>query len=167
MKSLLFFALLPLLMNAEEIISEFEYGQMLYNNPRGVSCMPCHGIKGEGREIVSYRDKGEEKVLSAPNIIKKSFKEYKRAIKKGPKIMPKYFLTDEELRAIYSYIQKANSLRVEVNQSKMVKNIAQIESEIEKGDSNEINGDGNATVDFNLSGKNSEFNKTVVGGGIE
>ncbi|HIP61271.1 MAG TPA: cytochrome c, partial [Sulfurovum sp.] len=29
------------MLHAEDFISEFEYGQMLYQNPRGVSCVPC------------------------------------------------------------------------------------------------------------------------------
>jgi cytochrome c553 len=99
-------AIASLLLESQEIISEFEYGQMLYNNPRGVSCMPCHGVRGSS--IVSYDSKGKKITLVAPNIVDKSIKEYKKATQKGAKIMPKYFLTDKELSAIYRYIQIAN-----------------------------------------------------------
>jgi cytochrome c553 len=130
----------------EEIISEFEYGQMLYNNPRGVSCMPCHGVKGEGKEIIRYFDKGQEKILLAPNIIDKSFQEYKKAIKKGPKVMPKYFLTDEELKAIYSYIQKANSIQID-----------KTEGEVNEQNISDINNSFNIDID----GEDSKFDETV------
>jgi hypothetical protein len=65
----------PLLLGAsEDFISHYEYGQMLYNNPRGVSCSECHGENGEGRTIVSYKDvDGEKKVIKGSDIRKKSF----------------------------------------------------------------------------------------------
>jgi len=61
--------------------------------------------------------------LSAPSIVDKDFKQYKKAITKGPKIMPKYSLIDEELKAIFFYINELNretkslSLKKEMNSS--------------------------------------------------
>ena len=51
----LIYLLLPLFLYAEDnidendtesFISDYEYGQMLYMNPRGVSCVQCHGDSG-------------------------------------------------------------------------------------------------------------------------
>ena len=92
---------------AEDFISEFEYGQMLYQNPRGVSCAPCHGDRGEGAEIARYKENGKEIILSAPNIRKKSEDEIAKAVSTGKGVMPRYFLTKEEIRAIYLYIKEA------------------------------------------------------------
>ncbi|MBL0722011.1 MAG: hypothetical protein JJV88_05470 [Sulfurovum sp.] len=40
-----FIFLLPLyLIGESDFITDLEYGEMLYNNPRGVSCASCHGI---------------------------------------------------------------------------------------------------------------------------
>ena len=68
MKRLLVF--LPLLLGAsEDFISHDEYGQMLYNNPRGVSCSQCHGDNGEGCVIVSFKDvDGKKKVIKGLDI---------------------------------------------------------------------------------------------------
>ncbi len=61
--------LLPLLLGAnEDFISHYEYGEMLLNNPRGVSCAQCHGKSAEGKIIVSYRDEDGKKVIKGPDI---------------------------------------------------------------------------------------------------
>ncbi len=89
----------------DEFISEFEYGQMLYQNPRGVSCAPCHGDRAEGKEIARYKNtNGRTIVLSGPDIRGASLEKIMQTVKKGPGVMPRYFFTDEEIRAIYSYI---------------------------------------------------------------
>lgn len=98
---------LPLLLSAEEdFISHYEYGQMLYNNPRGVSCAQCHGNNGEGKIIVSYRDEHGKASLKGPDIRHKSFEEMKKSLNSYHPVMPRYYLTDEEIRTIYDYIQK-------------------------------------------------------------
>jgi mono/diheme cytochrome c family protein len=94
---------------AEDFISEFEYGQMLYQNPRGVSCVPCHGDTGEGKTIAVYRDRdGSEKRLFGADIRQSDIERYRESIRKGPGVMPRYFLTDREIEAIYRYIRKVN-----------------------------------------------------------
>ena len=55
------------------------YGKNLYENPRGIACNKCHGNKGEGGVIAHYKHKG---------------------------VMPRYFLTDEEITAIYMYLYR-------------------------------------------------------------
>ena len=104
MKYLWFF--LPISLVAEEaFISHYEYGQMLYNNPRGVSCAKCHGEKGEGRVIVSYRDKKHTQSIIGPDIRNENLQSMLAAVSKNHRIMPRYYLTDEEVEAIHYYIQ--------------------------------------------------------------
>ena len=108
MKRLIF--LLPLLLGAnEDFISHYEYGEMLYNNPRGVSCAQCHGKKGEGKIIVKYRDGNEDKVIQGSDIRKKTLFQMVHTLNNFHEIMPRYYLTDEEAKAIYDYIQEKNA----------------------------------------------------------
>jgi mono/diheme cytochrome c family protein len=100
--------LLSMMGRAEDFISEFEYGQMLYQNPRGVSCVPCHGDRGEGSLIARYEEAGEARELYGPDIRNASPEAIKAAVSTGPGIMPRYFLTDEEIRALYAYIREAD-----------------------------------------------------------
>jgi mono/diheme cytochrome c family protein len=92
----------------EDFISEFEYGQMLYQNPRGVSCVPCHGDHGEGAIIARYKEHGKPRVLKGPDIRGVDLATLRQALLKGRGVMPRYFLTDKEIHALYLYIQKAN-----------------------------------------------------------
>lgn len=106
--SFLFIILLSSLM-AEDFISEFEYGQMLYRDPRGVSCVPCHGETGEGKAIVSYKDsKGQTVTISGPDIRTASLAQIRLSVQQGKGVMPRYFLTDKETRTIHAYLQKVN-----------------------------------------------------------
>ncbi len=103
--------LLPLLLGAnEDFISHYEYGQMLYSNPRGVSCSQCHGKSGEGEVIVKYHDEEGEKVIKGSDIRKKSLLQMTGSLNSYHVIMPRYYLTDEEVKAIYDYIQKKNEV---------------------------------------------------------
>ena len=49
---ILFFSLLL----SESFITDVEYGKMLYQNPRGIGCDKCHGKKGGGLLIASYKE---------------------------------------------------------------------------------------------------------------
>ena len=116
-KLLFFFLAFAGILKAEDFISEFEYGQMLYQNPRGVSCVPCHGDRGEGQEIAKYTNRdGKKVVLRGPDIRGKSLKEIADAVVRGPGVMPRYFLTKEEIRAIYTYIQEVEKRQREMEQ---------------------------------------------------
>lgn len=109
MREIILMLLFSLIVGAEDFISDFEYGQMLYANPRGVSCVPCHGNTGKGRKIVGYRNKKSKKiVISGPDITKSTLGEIKSSIREGKGVMPRYFLTDEEVETIYKYLQKVN-----------------------------------------------------------
>jgi mono/diheme cytochrome c family protein len=98
---------------AEDFISEFEYGQMLYQNPRGVSCVPCHGDHGEGALIARYKEEGKTMELWGPDIRQATEATLHRALAEGPGIMPRYFLTREEERALLTYIREAERRSLE------------------------------------------------------
>jgi len=106
MKRVIF--VLPFLLCAQEdFISDFEYGQMLYKNPRGVSCAACHGESGEGKEIIAYRDEANQtKVLRGADIRNRTLEDLEEKLSRDHPVMPKYYLTDEEVKAIYDYIQQ-------------------------------------------------------------
>jgi len=103
--------LLPLLLGAnEDFISHYEYGEMLYNNPRGVSCSQCHGQNGEGEVIVQYQDEEGKKIIKGSDIRKESLSTMTGSLNSYHMIMPRYYLTDEEVKAIFDYLQKKNEI---------------------------------------------------------
>lgn len=112
-------------------ITKYEYGKMLYNNPRGIGCNSCHGDNASGKKIVSfthtYRKKKYECDLIVPSITNIEHEKFVKKInsKKNVKkkfskdqvcekliyysnIMPTYFLVKEEINAIYYYVQNLN-----------------------------------------------------------
>jgi mono/diheme cytochrome c family protein len=102
--------ILPLLLGADEdFISHYEYGQMLYNNPRGVSCAQCHGKSGEGSTIVEFRDIHGKQALKGPDIRMMSLSQMINSVNTYHPVMPRYYLTDEEVKAIYDYLQEKNA----------------------------------------------------------
>ena len=107
MKQLLI--LLPFLLCAQEdFISHYEYGEMLYANPRGVSCVQCHGKNGEGKIIVEYRDIHGKQALKGTDIREESLSRMINSVNTYHKVMPRYYLTDEEVQAIYDYLKVKN-----------------------------------------------------------
>ena len=117
MKKLLF---LPILLFSKDwFITQYEYGKMLYNNPRGISCSRCHGSDAKGKIITTFYSTKKEKFITikAPNIQKVDLKTLKKALfhsfsKKERKklkflnIMPKYdYLTEKEIEAIYLFLK--------------------------------------------------------------
>jgi len=98
--------LLPLsLIGESDFITDLEYGEMLYNNPRGVSCALCHGKNGEGKDIVEYRNREDKLVvIRGTDIRYKTFNNLKKTVARNHRIMPKYYLTDEEVKVIYKYL---------------------------------------------------------------
>jgi len=121
-------------LSKEDFISEFEYGQMLYKNPRGVSCAKCHGELGEGAYIASLINEDNIKInFYGPDIRPLNLKTFKNAIFSGGRIMPKYYLTNKEIEAIYKYIKIVNNYekpveKIEDNNS----NLPQIEVDEEE-----------------------------------
>jgi mono/diheme cytochrome c family protein len=110
MKKVWFILPFVMLSASEDFISHYEYGEMLYNNPRGVSCAQCHGEDGSGTIIVELKDKHATNTISGSDIRKKSLDVMIESVNRYHEIMPRYYLTDEEIRAIYDFIQKKNKL---------------------------------------------------------
>lgn len=90
----------------ESFITIEEYGQELYKNPRGIGCIQCHGDNGRGKTIAIYKEKGKQKILKGPDITKLDFKTFKARTLQDRSVMPKYHLTDEEIEAIYLFLQQ-------------------------------------------------------------
>ncbi len=116
---LIFFLSLSLLANSidNSFITKFEYGAMLYENPRGVGCIKCHEKGDKPVVIAEYKqkDKKSKKIIKksiiAPAINSVSYELFldkMTADKTESKIMPTYFLTDEELKSLYYYIKNIN-----------------------------------------------------------
>jgi hypothetical protein len=108
-------------------ITQYEYGKMLYNNPRGISCTKCHGANAKGLVIETFKHKANKKTykcsIKTTDITKITYETFKIVL--DPKLgkikkkftkeqvckklvygnsMPTYFFTDEELSSIYFYL---------------------------------------------------------------
>ncbi len=109
-------------------ITKNEYGKMLFNNPRGIGCNSCHGDNARGKKIVDFRQEHDKKIyncsLIAPDIKHIEYQTFYNKVnsKKNPNlkfekeqvceklihyanVMPTYFLVEEEIEAIFYYIQ--------------------------------------------------------------
>jgi hypothetical protein len=110
-------------------ITKYEYGKMLYNNPRGIGCNSCHGNDARGRKLVDFKQQlFDKKVyncsLVIPDIKNIDYETFSTKVnsKKNPNlkfekeqvcekliyyanVMPTYFLVEEEIEAIFYYIQ--------------------------------------------------------------
>ena len=110
MKRLSAFAALFLLfdsLSAEvSFITEAEYASQLYHSPRGIGCHKCHGEEGEGKLIATYKDKGVDKAFHPPAIDQIGYDDFVEAMKNRQKGMPRYFLTDNEIQALYFYLHQ-------------------------------------------------------------
>lgn len=112
----------------KSFITKYEYGKMLYVNPRGISCVKCHGIDAKGREIANFthiRNKLKYNCkIQSKDITNISYKNFlltldtkiqkpKKQFSKNQicekliygNSMPTYFLTIEELDSIYFYLK--------------------------------------------------------------
>jgi len=101
----------------ESFLSLAEYGKMLYKSPRGISCAKCHGATGKGgKKIAKYYDKHQNiKLLKSIDITNYSLSDLNASLhnnyrennrRKRHKIMPMYYLTAEEILAIFTYLEK-------------------------------------------------------------
>ncbi|MDZ7819990.1 MAG: c-type cytochrome [Aliarcobacter sp.] len=109
-------------------ITKFEYGKMLFNNPRGIGCNSCHGDNAKGQKIMDFKQEHDKKIyncsLVAPNIKDIDYETFSTKVnsKKNPNlkfekeqvceklihyanVMPTYFLVEEEIEAIFYYIK--------------------------------------------------------------
>jgi len=116
MRIALFGVLLCGVLFGDDFINKYEYGEMLYKNPRGVSCEGCHGVFGEGKKMGSVIKNKKELNITAPDIRKVSVEQIKKSMNAKKSVMPSYFLTDLEVDAIVYYLHKANERkRIEQN----------------------------------------------------
>ncbi len=106
MKSLLFLILPLYLLATSSFITPTEYASQLYKNPRGIGCHKCHGDNGEEKLIAKYKHKGQDRNFSAPKINNINYNKFYRALNKRKNGMPRYFLTDKEVAALYLHIHK-------------------------------------------------------------
>jgi hypothetical protein len=111
----------------DSFITKYEYGKMLYHNPRGISCAKCHGDDAKGMKISRFKHKIKTSiyncVVESHDITNISFEKFKAKLDPDIKVkkiefeknqvcekliygntMPKYFLTEDELESIYYYI---------------------------------------------------------------
>jgi mono/diheme cytochrome c family protein len=99
--------------SAEDFITKFEYGQMLYRDPHGASCAACHGETGAGKLVAEYTNKeGARVILQGPDIRHATIEQIRHSITRSRGIMPRYFLTDKEISTIYAYLQKVNKTKI-------------------------------------------------------
>ena len=108
-------------------ITKFEYGKMLYQKPRGISCAKCHGDDAKGKKISTFKHIRNKKqytcTIEAPDITNIDYNTFKAVLDPNiekPKqkfdktqvcgkllynnVMPTYFLTSKELDSIYYYL---------------------------------------------------------------
>ena len=111
----------------DSFITKYEYGKMLYHNPRGISCAKCHGDDAKGMEISKFKHVIKKRiyncVVESQDITNIGFEKFKAKLDPDKKVkkpnfekdqvcekmiygntMPKYFLTQDELESIYYYI---------------------------------------------------------------
>lgn len=96
------------LIGDEDFITKKEYASMLYQNPRGIGCHKCHGLKGEGKVLARYVTNKGPQTLVAPSIVDLSFEEFQKALNSKQYVMPRYYLTDKEVESLYYYVKMEN-----------------------------------------------------------
>ncbi len=95
------------LLAEDSFITKDEYAKMLYHNPRGIGCNLCHGEKGEGLELGRYKEGNQTKIIRSPDITNLDFKRFKDALLTSKhRLMPHYFLTIKEIKALYYYLRR-------------------------------------------------------------
>ncbi len=87
-------------------ITPKEYAAQLYKNPRGIGCQKCHGENGEGKLIAKYKHKGKEREFRGPKINSINYNEFYKAINRRKSGMPRYFLTNKEIEALYLHLHR-------------------------------------------------------------
>jgi mono/diheme cytochrome c family protein len=91
---------------ADSFITMEEYARQLYQNPRGIGCFHCHGDDGKGKTVAQYRHKKESRSFEGPPIHKIGYRTFYKALNSRVRGMPRYFLTDSEIKALYYYVQE-------------------------------------------------------------
>ncbi|WP_353662757.1 cytochrome c [Hydrogenimonas sp. SS33] len=105
MKTLTGLALVCVCLAADDsFITQYEYGEMLYKNPRGIGCDRCHGRHGEGAVIARYKEDGKPVELKGPDIRHLSIAALRESLEKRHRVMPTYFLTRSETEALHYFL---------------------------------------------------------------
>jgi len=97
-----------------DFITPMEYASQLYNNPRGIGCQECHGKHGEGLVIAKYKHKNRDRIFVSPRINNVDFIKFKKVLNRRTKGMPRYFLTNQEIEALYFYLH-SNDNKKKIN----------------------------------------------------
>ncbi len=101
----LFLLLFPfVLFGRSDFITPLEYASQFYKNPRGIGCQLCHGEHGEGKLIARYKHKGKQRSFTAPRIDNISLSAFFEALNSRKDGMPRYYLTEKEIAALYLYL---------------------------------------------------------------
>jgi cytochrome c553 len=97
--------------NGSNFLTLDEYSEMLYNNPKGISCAHCHGNRGEKQRYIRYYNelKGREITITFSPLYKMPYKNFKKALVKNKRFMPRYILAEAEIRSLYYYVLKKNN----------------------------------------------------------
>jgi hypothetical protein len=93
-----------LLLSKTSFITPLEYASQLYKNPRGIGCQNCHGAHGEGRLVATYISHGKEKRFEGPDLRNLDFKTFMKGLSKSRRGMPKYYLTEDEVKALFLHV---------------------------------------------------------------
>jgi mono/diheme cytochrome c family protein len=99
-----------LLLGSSDFITPLEYASQFYKNPRGIGCQLCHGENGEGKLIAKYKHKGKNRSYSAPAIDKIKFPAFFKALNSRKDGMPRYYLTQKEIEALYLYLHRKKNV---------------------------------------------------------
>lgn len=106
MRYILFLTFPLFLFSSATFITPMEYASQLYKNPRGIGCQSCHGEHGEGKVIAKYIYRKKKKSFVGPPINTVGFNEFYRVLNQRKRGMPRYFLTTEEIQALYLFLHK-------------------------------------------------------------
>ena len=99
--------ILPILLFAKtSFITPIEYASSLYKNPRGIGCHLCHGENGEGKIVATYTHKKVKKSFGGSAINKVKYDTFYKTLNKRTRGMPRYFLTNTEIQALYLYLHQ-------------------------------------------------------------
>ncbi len=106
MKLFVILSLSITLFGASSFITDEEYASSFYKNPRGIGCHNCHGENGKGRLVARYKQDNKIKSFRGSDITNIGFKDFYESLDSRVAGMPKYFLTKDEIEALYRYLHR-------------------------------------------------------------
>jgi hypothetical protein len=113
-KTGVFIFFLPFMLCAEStFITKQEYASQLYKNPRGIGCEHCHGKSGQGKVIANYMHKNKKRSFVGPQINNVEFRAFYKALNESKKGMPRYYLTQKEIEALYFYLHQNDTKKAQ------------------------------------------------------